>query len=59
MSINYTRREENINTWSHAAGILIGVVVGVIFLVMCAGKGYGWLRAGVILYLFGMMGSPN
>ena len=57
MSINYTRREENINTWSHAAGILIGVVVGVIFLVMCAGKGYGWLRAGVILYLFGMMGS--
>ncbi len=57
MGIHYTRREENINTWSHAAGILLGVVVGVIFLVICAKKGYGWARAGVILYLVGMMGS--
>ena len=55
--IRYTRKEENINTWSHAAGIVLGGVVGVIFLVICAGKGYGWARAGVILYLFGMMGS--
>jgi len=57
MSIRYTRREETINTWSHAAGILLGIVVGVAFLVACAGSGYGWHRTGVILYLFGMMGS--
>ena len=57
MSIRYTRNEENINTWSHAAGIAIGVVVGVIFLVMCAKQGWGWARLGVSLYLFGMLGS--
>lgn len=57
MSIRYTRNEENINAWSHAAGIGIGVVVGVIFLVMCAKQGLGWARLGVSLYLFGMLGS--
>ena len=57
MSIRYTRKEEHLNTWSHAAGILMGVTVGVIFLVMCAGKGFGWARFGVILYLVGMLGS--
>ena len=45
------------NTWSHAAGILLGAGVGVLFLVICAGEGYGWARFGVILYLVGMMGS--
>ncbi len=57
MSIRYTRKEEHLNTWSHAAGILLGIVVGVLFLVMCAGKGQGWARMGVILYLVGMLGS--
>jgi len=56
MAIRYTRKEEHINTWSHAAGILLGVVVGVVFLFLCAGKG-GWARVGVILYMFGMLGS--
>ncbi len=55
--IDYTKGEENLNTWSHAAGIVLGVVVGVIFLFGCAGKGLGWARAGVILYLVGMLGS--
>ena len=32
--IRYTRREELWNSWSHAAGILLGVVVGAIFLYM-------------------------
>ena len=27
MSIRYTRNEEHLNTWSHAAGIVLGVVV--------------------------------
>lgn len=57
MSIHYTKKEERMNTWSHAAGILLGAGVGVLFLVICAGEGYGWARFGVILYLVGMMGS--
>ena len=32
----YTKAEERINTLSHAAGILMGIIVGTIFLV----KGY-------------------
>ena len=55
MAIRYTRKEEHINTWSHAAGILIGVAVGVVFLFLCSGR--RWARAGVILYMFGMIGS--
>ena len=57
MSIRYTRNEEQLNTWSHAAGIAIGIVVGIIFLVMCAGPDHDWARLGVILYLVGMIGS--
>lgn len=55
--IFYTRKEELWNTWSHASGILLGVVVGIVFLVICIGGENGWARAGVILYLFGMLGS--
>lgn len=57
MAIFYTHKEELWNTWSHAAGIMLGVAVGIIFLVICAGGENGWARAGVILYLFGMLGS--
>ena len=55
--IRYTRKEELWNTWSHAAGILLGVVVGILFLVICYRGDNSWARAGVILYLFGMLGS--
>ena len=55
MAIRYTRKEEHINTWSHAAGILLGVAVGIVFLFLCSGR--RWARAGVILYMFGMIGS--
>ncbi len=54
---HYTRKEELWNSWSHASGIIIGVVIGIIFLWLCAGEGGGWGRAGVILYLFGMLSS--
>lgn len=57
MAIRYTRREELWNTWSHAAGILLAVVIGVVFLVMCFEAENGWARLGVILYLFGMLSS--
>ena len=57
MAIRYTHKEEQWNAWSHAAGILIGVAVGVGFLVFCFRYGNGWARLGVMLYLFGMLGS--
>ena len=33
--IKYTKKEEIWNTWSHAAGIVGGVVMGILFLVLC------------------------
>lgn len=54
----YTRTEELWNTWSHAGGILLGVVIGVIFIVMCVDISAGALISwGVSLYLFGMLAS--
>lgn len=57
MAIRYTRKEEIWNASSHGGGILLGVVFGVIFLVWCFQSDNNWARVGVILYLFGMLGS--
>ena len=57
MAIRYTRKEEIWNASSHGGGILLGVVVGIIFLVWCFQSDNNWARVGVILYLFGMLGS--
>ena len=55
--IRYTKKEEIINTLSHSAGILLGIIVGIIFLVWCFKSDSDWARVGVILYLFGMLAS--
>ena len=55
--IRYTKREEIWNAASHGGGILMGVVFGIIFLVWCFQAENNWARVGVILYLFGMLGS--
>lgn len=55
--IRYTKKEEIWNATSHGGGILMGVVFGVIFLVWCFQADNNWARVGVILYLFGMLGS--
>ena len=55
--IRYTKKEEIWNAASHGGGILLGVVFGIIFLVWCFQADNGWARVGVILYLFGMLGS--
>ena len=55
--IRYTKKEEIWNAASHGGGILLGVVFGIIFLVWCFQADNSWARVGVILYLFGMLGS--
>ena len=57
MAIRYTHTEELWNSWSHAAGIVLGVAVGIIFIVMAFQGDNPWARLGVCLYLFGMLGS--
>lgn len=55
--IRYTKREEIWNASSHGGGILLGVIVGIIFLVWCFNSDNNWACVGVILYLFGMLCS--
>ena len=57
MAIRYTKKEEIWNASSHGGGILLGVMFGIIFLVWCFQSDNNWARVGVILYLFGMLGS--
>ncbi|MBQ3876990.1 MAG: hemolysin III family protein [Prevotella sp.] len=56
MAIRYTKREEQWNAWSHAAGIALGVVLGVVLLGLAVPHG-AWADVGVALYLFGMLAS--
>ena len=56
MAIRYTKREEQWNAWSHAAGIALGVILGTILIVLAVPNG-AWADVGVSLYLFGMLAS--
>ena len=53
----YTPAEERWNTWSHAFGIVLGVVMGVFYLNYTLRYADGWATLGVVLYLFGMLMS--
>ena len=55
--INYTKKEELINSISHGAGVVLGIVVGVLFLYWCYSQGNGWAQFSIWLYLFGMLSS--
>jgi hemolysin III len=57
MAIFYTKKEELLNAWSHGAGVVMGIVVGVLMLVWCGTHQGGWASFGVSLYLFGMLSS--
>lgn len=56
MAIRYTKREEQWNTWSHAAGIALGVILGTVLIILAVPRG-AWADVGVSLYLFGMLAS--
>ena len=57
MAIRYTHKEELWNSWSHAGGIIMGVLFGVVFVWMTFEGENPWARVGVCLYLFGMLAS--
>ena len=53
--IRYTKKEEIWNSTSHGGGVLLGVVIGIIFLIWVFRNDNDWARISVILYLFGML----
>ena len=57
MAINYSKGEERTNYISHAGGILLGLIVGICFLIYCYRHDNRWMQWGVWLYMFGMLGS--
>lgn len=57
MSILYTKGEELTNSISHAAGVVLGVVMCVLFLVYCYRSENSWAVLGIWLYMFGMVSS--
>lgn len=57
IKLYFSHKEELWNAWSHAAGIILGVVVGILFLFYCSRSSNGWATFAVILYLFGMLMS--
>lgn len=57
MKIYFNHKEELWNSWTHAVGIVMAVVVGTLFIVWCARSANPWATVGVSLYLFGMLCS--
>lgn len=57
MTIRYTKREEQWNSWSHAFGIILGLTAGIVLLTVCFQIDNHWVTAGVLLYVFGLLSS--
>ncbi|MCF0179080.1 MAG: hemolysin III family protein [Bacteroidales bacterium] len=53
----YSKTEELLNTWSHAFGILGGMIMGIILMVWSVMHMDGYMIWGISLYMFGMIGS--
>lgn len=53
----YTKKEEIVNTLSHAAGVGMGIVIGILLLIKSYHNEDFWSVFGVFLYLFGMGSS--
>lgn len=58
MEKKYSKGEEIANSSTHAFGIIMGIVIGIIFIVMSVkNDGGAWTAWSIGLYLFGMLGS--
>ncbi len=55
--MKYSRNEEIANSLTHAAGIILGIAVGILFIVRFAVGGDAWVKWSLVLYLFGMQSS--
>lgn len=55
--IFFSHKEELWNAWSHAAGIVIGAIVGVVLLNLASKTGDRLNVFAVALYIFGMLSS--
>lgn len=53
----YTKKEEQLNAWSHFAGIIIGIAVGILLLRRTAGERDVFAVMSIALYLSGMLAS--
>lgn len=53
----YSDREELANTWSHAVGIVLGIVAAYVLLSKALHSSDGWATGSTIIYLFGMLFS--
>ena len=50
MKIHFSHKEELWNSWSHFGGVVMGVGVGIAFLIFCIGHQNAWATAGVSLH---------
>lgn len=56
-AISYSHQEDQLNSWSHALGIGIGVVVGFFFLAWTVSENNPLAVTGIALYVAGMFSS--
>ena len=57
MAILYSRNEEITNYLSHAAGVVLGLVAGILLLQLTYDTHNTWGTIGVIIYMFGILSS--
>lgn len=57
MAIRYTKSEERLNVWSHAAGTILAVAACTAMLVIYADADSPWSAIGLGLYMFGVVTS--
>lgn len=53
----YTKKEELLNSYSHAAGIFLGLIAAIVLLNRCHNGDNAWAYIGIVLYIFGMLSS--
>ena len=57
MAVYYTQAEERVNCISHIAGVVIGIIAGILFLPIVYTRYDALAQLGIWLYLFGILTS--